>query len=159
NRRTKMASLIGDDDGRGFGVKGTSQTGEGVHGETNSDTFAGAVGISNGPGTQGKNPAGVFGKSLNGEGVHGETNSTTFAAVAGLSNAVSGNSAGVFGKSKAFEGVHGKTESSTFAAVAGISLNQNGTGPGIFGKSNGKGPAGFFEGNAVVTGVLTVNGD
>jgi hypothetical protein len=190
-----MATLIGQDDGTGFGVKGTSQAGEGVRGESASDTFAGVAGINNGPSVQNKNPAGVFGKSINGEGVHGETNSPTFAAVAGisfssagnsagvfgksttgegvhgetnsptfsavagLSNAGTGNSAGVFGRSTAFEGVHGETDSLTFAAVAGISRNPNGTGPGVFGKSEGKGPAGFFEGNAVVTGVLTVDGD
>jgi hypothetical protein len=75
-----MASVIGEDDGRGFGVKGISQTREVVHGETSSDTFAGVAGISDhpGPSMSDKNLVGVFGRSMSGEGVHGETSSALF---------------------------------------------------------------------------------
>jgi hypothetical protein len=108
--------------------------------------------------------AGVFGAAENGEGVHGVTNSVDVAAVAGISlNPAGRGSTGVFGRSSGAgaavfgvaangEGVHGETNSTTFAAMAGIALNPDGTGAGIFGESRGKGPAGFFKGDVLVTG-------
>ena len=94
---------------------------------------------------------GVFASSTSGEGMHGETSSPVFAAIAGYSLNPSGSSAGVWGSSKAGEGVHGETNSTGSAAVVGIQLNPASTGAAIFGEHKGDGPAGFFQGNVVVT--------
>src|SRR5262249_25080513 len=82
--------LFGIAKGNGAGVFGTSANGEGVHGETNSTTFAAVAGVElnpssniaavygeqrgGGPGLFGiakGNGAGGFGTSANGEGGHG----------------------------------------------------------------------------------------
>jgi hypothetical protein len=124
----------------GGSVDGTGVTGEGVHG---------VVGKSMGGGR------GVTGISKTGEGVYGETNSNRLAAVTG--NAVNprrasdGFPTGVWGSSISGEGVHGESRSDVFAAVAGIQLNPNSSGAGIYGEHKGNGPAGFFNGNVVVT--------
>jgi hypothetical protein len=128
------------------GVFGSSVTGEGVHGETSSTTFAAVAGIElnsssnvaavygeqrgGGPGVFGiakGNGTGVFGTSANGEGVHGETSSTTFAAVAGIELNSSSNIAAVYGE-------------------------QRGGGPGVFGIAKGNG-AGVFGTSASGEGV------
>ena len=145
------------------GVFGTSTTGEAVHGETNSTAFAAVAGIElnpnsniaavygeqrgNGPALYGNakgNGGGVFGTSANGEGVHGETNSTAFAAVAGIELNPNSNIAAVYGEQRG-----------NGPALYG---NAKGNGAGVFGIS-AHGPAGFFQGDVTVTGVLTANGD
>lgn len=133
---------------QGTGIVGLSKTWHGVYGETNST----------------KGGVGVFGRSEVGEGVRGETNSTVVAAVVGYSQNPSrdpeGVSCGVFGRSEAGEGVHGETNSSVFAAMAGIQLNVNSTGAGIYGEHRGRGPAGFFKGDVLVTGdIQLLNAD
>ena len=150
--------------GPAWGVWGSSEVGEGVHGETNSTNFAAVAGIElnpssnvaavygeqrgGGPGVFGiakGDGGGVFGTSVAGEGVHGETNAANHAAVAGFNNATAAGPAwGVWGKSQVGEGVHGETNSPTSAAVAGYAL--------------GTGPAGFFEGNVLVTGDVQLTG-
>lgn len=172
-----MASVLGTDDGGGFGVKGTSATAEGVHGETASPTMAAVAGIATAPNGIG---AGVFGRSLgqgpgivgvsaHNEGVHGETSSTAMAAIAGFAINPQGTGAGIFGESRGHgpgvvgvsatnEGVHGQTASATMAAVAGTATNPEGTGAGIYGESRGKGPAGFFKGDVEVTGDIRLTG-
>src|SRR5580700_6864698 len=68
--------------GNGIGVLGTSTNGEGVHGETNSTTFAAVAGIELNPSS---NIAAVYGEQRgNGPGVYG---------------IAKGNGAGVFGTS------------------------------------------------------------
>jgi hypothetical protein len=59
-------------------VRGTSVSGEGVHGESKSTGWAGVAGIqtSTGPG--------VWGISQGGEGVHGESHSARWAGVAAI---------------------------------------------------------------------------
>jgi hypothetical protein len=47
--------------------------------------------------------------------------------------------------------VHGESNSDRFAAIAGIQVNPNSTGAGVYGEHRGNGPAGFFNGNVVVT--------
>ncbi len=115
-------------------------SGEGVHG---------VVGKSMGSG------CGVTGISKTGEGVYGETNSNRLAAVTGNavnpSRARDGFPTGVWGSSISGEGVHGESRSDVFAAVAGLQLNPNSSGAGIYGEHKGNGPAGFFNGNVVVT--------
>ena len=99
---------------------------------------------------------GVSASSRTNEAVHGETSSDQFAAVAGISlnrtRRRDGRfSTGVWGSSQAGEGVHGESHSDVFAAVAGIQLNPGSSGAGIYGEHRGDGPAGFFNGNVVVT--------
>jgi hypothetical protein len=76
------------------------------------------------------------------------------------------NTAALFGENIAGgEAIHGETNSVDLAAVAGISLDPAGKGSaGVFGKSNGAGAgvvgvgktAGFFDGDVVVAGALSV---
>jgi hypothetical protein len=143
----KMANLIGQStdanvpgvlgentsaNGLGVGIFGTSQAGEGVHGQTNSTQFAAVAGIA-----------------LNPE-----------SSVTAVYGEHKGKGPGVFGKSQDWEGVHGETQSTVAAGVAGIQLNPNGTGAGVYGESRGRGPAGFFTGDVMVTGdIQLINAD
>lgn len=158
----------GPSGGNGIGVFGTSTNGEGVHGETNSTTFAAVAGIELNPssniaavfGQQKGNGPGVFGTSASGEGVHGETNSSVFAAVTGLSlNKSATGGAGVWGHAENVEGVHGETNATTFAAVSGIELNPAGTAAAVFGQNKGNGPGvfGTSQGYEGVHGETTSN--
>ena len=124
-------------DGLAWGVFGISQVGEGVTGVTKSEKHGAVVGANQA--TADGLAWGVFGISQVGEGVHGQTGAPNHAAVAGFNSATGAGPAwGVFGASQVGEGVHGETNSATFAAVAGI--------------ARGAGPAGFFQGNVIVTG-------
>jgi hypothetical protein len=100
------AAVEGNAKGNGNGVWGHSEKGEGVHGETKSDTFAAVTGWHLNT-TSTNNVAGVWGHSEKGEGVHGETKSDTFAAVTGIQLNPNTNAAGIYGKGKVaghFEG-------------------------------------------------------
>ena len=142
-QRGNGAGVFGIAKGAGPGVFGTSNTGEGVHGETNSTTFAAVAGIEL---NAASNVAAVYGEQRgNGAGVFG---------------IAKGAGPGVFGTSNTGEGVHGETNSASVAAVAGITLNPKATGAGIYGESRGQNPAGFFKGNVVVTGDISlINAD
>lgn len=142
----------------GEAVFGVSETGEGVHGETAAATLSAVVGISKATMASDRGlTAGLFGKSMVGEGVHGESSSPTFAAVVGLQ---SSSGAGGFFRSESGVGVHGETSSLNLAAVAGWQLNGDSTAPAIFGRHEGPGPAGYFDGNVVVTkDIFLANGD
>jgi hypothetical protein len=160
----------------GPGVWGFSSQNEGVRGESQSPGHAGVTGVNSGGsiGVYGSSSkgAGVYGESLDFEGVHGVSHNPNHGGVVGIcdkpngigvfgfcddgSNSLPGT--GVFGKSSQGEGLHGETNSTTFAAVAGITLNPAGTGAGVYGESRGKGPAGFFQGNVVVTGDIFLPG-
>jgi quercetin dioxygenase-like cupin family protein len=130
-----VSGVSGENTAGGIGVFGSSDSFEGVHGESHSGNTAAVAGTNNtAPGS-----IGTFGQSDPGRGVVG----------------VSKTNAGVFGVSDSFEGVHGESHSGTAAAVAGNNTN---TGPGVFGKSSG-GAAGFFDGDVVVTRNLTAKGD
>ncbi|MGA8658158.1 MAG: hypothetical protein WB586_18600 [Chthoniobacterales bacterium] len=112
--------------GNGVGVLGTSTNGEGVHGETNSTTFAAVAGIEL---NKSSNIAAVYGEQRgNGPGVYG---------------IAKGNGAGVFGGSASGEGVHGETNSTQFAAVAGIELNPSSNIAAVYGEQRGNGPGGI----------------
>src|SRR5262249_3018881 len=103
----------------------TSANGEGVHGETNSTTFAAVAGVELNPNS---NIAAVYGEQRGGG--------------PGLFGIAKGNGAGVFGTSANGEGVHGETKGNC-AAVAGVNL---GNGIGIWGECTGRGLAGYFKG-------------
>jgi hypothetical protein len=151
---TKSAGLRASSvEGRGLegwstdheGVVGTSKTGAGVYGTGTG--VAGVVGDSQtgaGKGVEGRSGSntGVNGLSDSGRGVEGRSN----------------KSDGVFGSGRVggsfegtFEGVHAVSHDPHAAGVAGYNDR---TGPGIFGKSTGGGPAAYFDGNVVVTGVI-----
>jgi hypothetical protein len=104
--------------------------------------------------------AGVWGSSRAGEGVHGETRSDRWAAVAGVSLNNEDHedhfSAGVWGSSRAGEGVHADSRSSRWAAFSAIHLNEESAAAALFAEHKGPGPAGFFRGNVVVTGDITL---
>jgi hypothetical protein len=151
------------------GIRATSYDGVGVEGEclTRPD------GTSGGPAGSGGTAAGVAGSSAAGAGVSG---TGTTAGVVGMSAAGAGvigngKTAGVEGTCAAgagvvgngttggsfdgqFEGIHAVGHHQSAAGIAGYN---DSTGPGIFGKST-SGPAGYFEGDVVVTGDVRLTG-
>jgi hypothetical protein len=124
-------------------VYGTSSH-NGIFGETSSqvDHEGGVVGKNNGKGK------GVLGLGTNGEGVKGES-ANGFTGVYGTSS-----HNGVFGETKNDNdsGVIGRNFGKGFG-VFGVSDNGN----GVKGVSQ-NGFAGFFQGQVIVTGELTVQG-
>ncbi len=135
-----IANVSGVSDA-GIGVEGTSNSGTGVRGISNSDT--GVQGWStSGAGVSGSSTTaqGVWGESQQGEGVHGISHSIA-AGVAGYND---NGGAGVFGESQNFDGVFGESHSNQHA--------------GVTGRNKAGGMAGFFDGNVVVTGDITLNG-
>jgi hypothetical protein len=62
--------------------------------------------------------------------------------------------AAVYGRSQVSDGVHGESYGTNMSAVAGI---HNSGGNGVYGKSIGN--AGFFDGNVIVNGQVTVSQD
>jgi hypothetical protein len=137
----------------------TSGTSHGVYG----DSISGGDGVY-GSGSNGvhgftsvKSGYGVLGENTNGTGVCGVIGSGSGhpqgAGLAGIwGDSTNGN--GVLGSSANWNGVEGDSWSPAHAGVAG--QNNNG-GPGVWGSSTGN--AGQFEGNVLVTGNITVNGD
>ena len=159
-----MPSLVGNDDGSGFGAKGESATGAGLIGEgpawagvvarsltgsgvsAFSDSGAGVLSLSNsGPGVSGESVQGngVVGKSTDGAGVVGE--GATWAGVAASSvsgagvSAFSDSGAGVMSVSNSGPGVSG--QSSQGIGVLGKSefsdavKGSSGQGIGVLGES------------------------
>jgi hypothetical protein len=135
----------------GIGVLGQNGAGVAVYG--NSGLSTGVWGESQQPGG-----SGVLGenKADGGRGVVGNSSTATGIGVLGQNgagDAVTGNSGsgrGVYGKSASNAGVLG--ESGVFDGVFGISHNP--AAAGVSGHNPG-GLAGFFEGNATITGTLT----
>jgi hypothetical protein len=171
-----MAHLIGDDDGVGFGVKGTcnpphhgkgiegvSRTGDGVFGQTNANHAAGVRGVHTGHlsaiGVMGELQKGitaVMGLQGGGTGVGGDA--VDGSGVWGDST----NGPGVAGTSSTAEGVVG--EGATFG-VRGLSTNgagvsgESGLGEGVRGSSHAKhgGVVGVNDGEIGGTGVFGVS--
>jgi hypothetical protein len=116
----------------GYGVHGSSSGGAGVHGFSSS--AIGVYGYSGG----GSDGYGVYGYSPSGTGVYGTSDGTVASyGVHGVS--VSGR--GVYGKSENGDGVYGYSTNGT--GVYGFSFN---------------GYSGWFGGDVLVTGDLTVRG-
>jgi len=115
-----------------------------------------AMGISTPPDL----PNGGWFECYHGEGVRGISHSTGSSGVVGINDNKAGTGIGVFGSSQSGEGVHGESNSNVFAALVGIQLNENSTGAGVYGEHKGKGPAGYFKGDVVVTGDINlINAD
>lgn len=146
------------------GIVGIGETWHGVTGlSTSTSGGAGVFGASDvGPGIIGESKVwhAVYGKSdstVGGTGVTGE-HTGSGAGTAGRSN----TGIGVYGESKTYEGVRGVSHSRDHGGVVGTN---DGGGTAVFGTStsgagvSGKGnPAGFFDGNVVITGDLNVHG-
>ncbi|GAB3017786.1 hypothetical protein [Spirosoma pulveris] len=120
----------------GTGVWGESQTWMGVYGHSRSTT--------GGAGVMGENEsgAGVIGKSKKWVGLFGETFGTENGPAGVWADGHEGGS-----------GVKGHTSCPGAFGVAGFHLTNQG--PGIYGKGA---PAGLFEGDVTVTGMLSVQG-
>lgn len=123
-----FANVAGKSD-VGIGVEGISTSGTGVRGDSTSGV--GTMGLSS-------TAQGVWGESQQGEGVHGISHSIT-AGVAGYND---NQGAGVFGQSQNFDGVIGESHSNQHA--------------GVTGRNTAGGMAGFFDGNVIVTGDITL---
>jgi hypothetical protein len=168
------------DEGNGNGLYGRSKNRNGVYGTSSSKDNNGVVGFNDGGGNGvlGHSPdgigvlglseknMGIYGKSKNQNGVYGNSSSKDNNGVAGFNdgggNGVLGhskNGIGVFAKSEISEAVHAETNSQITAAIAAYNTNPEGTGAAIYAKKEGKGVAGFFEGNLYVTGNITARGD
>ncbi|MFG2039874.1 hypothetical protein [Dactylosporangium sp. NPDC048998] len=126
----------------GTGVFGSSAHGNGVCGVNGA--FSGLT-----PPTTG---AGVVGEGVHGNGVLGRS-----AARIGVEG-VSREGVGVWGSSEQGEAVHGESHALSVAAVAAFNLNPDGTGAALYAETKGKGPAGLFVGNVIVTGDLQLAG-
>lgn len=145
------------------GLADPNTTGDGVFGQ-GGDSGRGVVGVSKShTGVEGSTKSGiaVFGgadhddEGHNGRGVVGVAQGAT--GVEGHS----GTGAGVWGSSEDGEGVHAETQSPIFAAIAGFqnSTDPQTTGAAIYGKRGGRGGwAGYFDGNVVVTGSCSIEG-
>ena len=138
-----MASLLGQDNGNGFGVKGEGANGDGVIGSSNSSAKTGVFGINVAtapcpPGVPGGN--GVFGVSSvpNASGVFGANDQ---------------GGIGVAGNSAKGDGVVGSSHSSSKTGVFGINDATEPCPPGIpggngvFGVSNVPNASGVFGAN------------
>jgi hypothetical protein len=135
----------------GFGVSGSSTSGNGVLGEAQASLQAGVKGVnaaasgigvrgeantSGGVGVWGQSDAntGVYGLSTSGSGVWGQ--STGGDAIYGVSS----SGAGVLAASTSYFGVSGSTSSATLAGVRGVNLSTGVNGAGVSGSStNGPG--------------------
>jgi len=150
----------GTNSGTGAGLRGDSDLGMGVRGESNATDGNGVYGVANSTtGTtygvmgvhESSNGAAVIGFA-NGtsgvaSGVIGYTDSPTGYGVSGRTTSSSGLNYGVYGFSYSSEGI----------GVYGIGNAASGTNYGIYGETNSSdGFAGYFTGRARVTGDLTV---
>jgi hypothetical protein len=175
----KDSGVWGENTGGGVGVAGSSVSGNGVVGTSNSpagttsdntSTNVGVVGVS-------LNGDGIFGHGTR-NGVHGQSASAHDSGVWGENTSsgtgIAGSSeggAGVSGTSNSGVGVNGNSTIGTGVTGTGklIGVNgQSGAGPGVAGSSlsgpgvtgsSDTGNAGEFDGNVLVTGNITVNGD
>jgi len=176
------AGVLGTNTAGGVGVRGVSDTFEGVHGDSSSPNTAAVAGVNNaaqgsigtwgqsdpGRGVVGvsKSGTGVFGHSDTFEGVHGDSTSPNTAAVAGINNAAQG-SIGTFGQSDPGRGVVGVSKSGTGVygtsqSFEGVHGETSGGAAGVAGFNHGPGPgvwgksaggpAAFFDGDVRVTG-------
>jgi len=179
------SGVFGANNSGGTGVFGESPTGDGMIGATQSSAKSGVFGkndatapspagsvggngvfglslVPNASGVFGANNAGgtgVFGESPTGDGMIGATQSSAKSGVFGKNDATAPSPAGTVGGNGVFGLSLVPNASGVFGAnngggngVAGISER----GIGVFAK--GGLLAGFFDGNAEVTGHLKVNG-
>lgn len=166
-------AVLGESLKNGFGVLGTSASGDGVHGSTAGGN-SGVAGENTGAGN------GVYGTSVSGNAVAGESktgNGGWFSS--------GGAGEGVFGQSVSGHGVTGHSQSGDGALFtsggvgngvwgetgdpgrSGVAGNNTGKGNGVWGSSVGgngvygksdTGFAGYFDGNVCVTKDVQLTG-
>ena len=142
------SAVFGQND-KGNGVTGSSTSGTGVEGITQTGSYA-ISGINNGSGdgVYGKadslNSSAVFGQNDKGNGVLGFSRSST--GVVGKST----SSNGVRGSSTSGTGLEGTTETGSYA----ISGTNNGGGHGVYGKADSIGSVGVLGESSKGTGVF-----
>ncbi len=183
---TGYPAIKGTNNGAGAGLRGDSDLGIGVRGESSATDSKGVYGVAS---SSTGFTYGVHGisESTGGTGILGEATATTGvnygvkgihvstngAAVIGFANGTSGVAAGVTGYSYSptgygvsgrttsstglNHGVYGFSNSSDGIGVYGIGYASTGTNYGIYGETNSTdGFAGYFTGKTRVTGDLTV---
>lgn len=145
---------------KGEGVAGHSKAGHGVWGATEAGAGTGAAGVA---GTS-QNGYGVSGESRNAEGVrgvsHGGMGGTVGVNTAGGPGmyGTSEHGPGVFGISVHNEGIHAESKSRSTAAMAVYQRTADSDTAALFVKHDGLRTAGYFEGNVIVTGDITLSG-
>lgn len=143
-RATRGSGVIGESVDW-IGVYGESNNLEGVRGTSKNKNHAGVVGINKegGEAIRGEGNSGLIGIGEGWVGVYGETQAEASVGAAGIWGDGKDESVGVKGHARAPEK----------AGVAGYHLTNSG--PGIYGEGS---PAGRFNGNVEVNGLLTVSG-
>lgn len=146
--------------GRASGVRGDGETWHGVAGLSKSTT--GGYGVygkntSGGTGVAGESDEwmGVYGSSVStkgGAGVMGEHKNDGIGVIGKSAGGV-----GVWGRSETHEGIHAETESNKTSAIAAYQMNEDSSSAAIFARHAGKGVAGRFEGDLVVTGDIRLS--
>jgi endosialidase-like protein len=167
----------------GYGILGRNpaSTGDaaGVYGETNSPDGHGIIGknprtTGAGSGLYGETSSpdghGILGKNPrttgSGSGILGETNSPDGYGIIGRNPSKTGNATGVYGETYSSSGIavvgqnHMMSSSGRLAAgIHGVYGQANeSTGYAVYGSHTGGGFAGYFNGNAMFTGDVNVNG-
>ena len=136
----------------GFGVFGSSSTNTGVHGQSQTKTGVfGTTGGVQGFGVWGVNTSAgtaVVGEAPNGTGVVGSTNSDLGTGVLGLNN---GRGEAI--RAQTLRGIGVFSNTATGIALLGVSE----AGTAVAGVS-GSGPAGSFNGDVSISGMLTKGG-
>lgn len=85
---------------------------------------------------------------------HPPISAYTEGAMPAVNGESSSTGAAIYGRGKVSDGVHGESYGTNMSGVAGI---HNSGGTGVYGKSTNN--AGFFDGNVVVNGQVTVSQD
>ncbi|MBN1424509.1 hypothetical protein JXA88_08135 [Candidatus Fermentibacteria bacterium] len=140
-------TLKGSNSGAGAGLRGESDLGIGVRGETQATDSKGVYGVANA--TEGQT-TGVYGvsQSTGGTGVVGEATATTGVNYGIRGMHVSNNGAGVLGYASGTTGVAagvaGYSSSSTGSGVAGRATSSTGVNYGLYGSSNSTGGFGVY---------------
>lgn len=148
---TKSGTGVLGTSGSGVGVVGESTSNEGVRGVSHSPRGA-VVGVNDAASPGGN---GGWFESTEGEGVRGVANNPNHGAVVGVNTA---GGPAVWGASDAGEAVHGETRSGAVAAIAAFQLNEASDTAALYARHAGGRTAGFFEGDVVVTGDLSLTG-
>ncbi len=149
--------LKGTNLGTGAGLRGDSEQGDGVRGQSSATDGKGVYGISTA--TTGQTYGGSFESSSStyGRGVFAWAKGTTGQAVGvyGVSSSPSGYA--ILGEADATTGtnygVYGKTNSSSGYGVLGEAVATTGTDYGVYGKTNSTdGYGGYFDGRGYFSG-------
>jgi hypothetical protein len=154
-------TIKGTNNGAGAGLRGDSDQGIGVRGESGATNGKGVYGVANA--TTGNN-YGVYGESGStyGSGVHGTSTATSGSTYGGRFESNSSTyGRGVFGWAKGTAGeavgVYGITSSPSGYAVRGEADATTGTNYGVYGRTNSTdGYGGYFDGRGYFSGKVGI---